>query len=169
MTESCCGNCCIGTYFFTVSQSDKETDLIVDHIDLLWEAISEANSRYPFYLDAIVVLPDHLHALMTLPAGDNDHVSRWWEIKEIFTRKLEKHSGTKIPSPWQDGYKYRAISGSDDYRYYVDYIHCNPVRHGHVMRVRDWPYSSFDRFVKAKIYNVDWNGCQSLSNSWEYC
>lgn len=169
MAQNCCKNCCIGSYFFTVSQCDKESDLLIDHIDLLWEAISDVRCRYPFYLDAIVVLPEHLHAIMTLPAGDNDHMSRWQEIKKMFTRKMEQHYGTKVTSPWQDGYKERAISDNDDYRYYIDYIHYNPVRHGHVKKVRDWPYSSFDRFVRANIYNVDWNGCQKYSNSGRCC
>lgn len=169
MSQGCYSNCCTGSHFFTVSQSKKGVEILVDNIDLLWEAISESRTRYPFYLDAIVVLPDHLHALMTLPVGDNDHISRWKEVRTRFTEKLEKHYGTKIASPWQDGYKHRAISGSDDYRYCVDYIHYNPVKHGFVVKVRDWPFSSFDRFVKANVYNVDWNGCETMGSNWKCC
>ena len=160
LRQRCC-NIGTGCYFFTVSLCDKDSELLVSNIDLLWESIADVRSEKPFYLDAVVVLPDHLHAIMTLPGGDTDHKSRWRAIKEIFNRKLAKQFGRQIASPWQESYLEQPLCDHDDYRYCVDYIHCNPVKHGHVRKVRDWPYSSFDRFVNANIYPVNWNGCPS--------
>jgi putative transposase len=40
----------------------------------------------------------------------------------------------------------------------MDYVHINPVKHGLVSRVRDWPYSTFHSLVKDGTYPIDWGG-----------
>jgi putative transposase len=77
-----------GSYFFTVNLDDRRERLLTDHIGLLRNAFRYARARHPFTIDAIVVLPDHLHAIWTLPDGDADFSLRWRLIKSVFSRGL---------------------------------------------------------------------------------
>ena len=79
-----------GTYFFTVNLAERGRSLLVDEIDKLRNVIAGVIKRHPFTIDAIVVLPEHLHALWTLPEGDNDYATRWMLIKTGFSRQLPK-------------------------------------------------------------------------------
>src|ERR1700730_5320438 len=77
-----------GTFFFTVTLDDRRSSALVDHVALLRAAFRKARGIQPFAIDAIVVLPDHLHAIMTLPPGDSDFSNRWRRIKGAFTRSV---------------------------------------------------------------------------------
>jgi putative transposase len=79
-----------GSYFFTVNLADRRLSLLTDHIDLLRVAFRDARARHPFTIDAAVILPDHLHAMWTLPEGDRDFATRWRLIKSAFSRALPK-------------------------------------------------------------------------------
>ncbi len=102
-------------------------------------------------LDAIVVLPDHLHAVMTMPQDDADFSGRWRRIKALFARSLGV-------SPWQSRFWEHTIRDEGDFARHVDYIHYNPVKHGLVPAVVEWPHSSFHRYVRAGILSADWGG-----------
>jgi putative transposase len=109
-------------------------------------------------------LPDHLHAILTLPPDDNDFPGRWRRIKGYFsTRLLETEVAIKRRSNgelalWQRRYWEHTIRDDDDYARHVDYIHYNPMKHGLVRRVRDWPHSSFHLYVRRGIMPDDWAG-----------
>jgi putative transposase len=112
-----------------------------------------------------VVLPDHLHCIWTLSAGDADYASRWRAIKLAFSRSIprtERLSAVRAASGergiWQRRYWEHTLRDERDYAAPMDYLHFNPVKHGHVARVADWPYSSFHRLVKADWYAPDWAG-----------
>ena len=154
-----------GCYFFTVNLADRRQHLLTDHINDLRAACREVRSIRPFTIDAMVVLPDHLHAIWTLPDGNANFATRWRRIKSIVS--LAVVSGEPIsPSRaargergiWQRRFWEHTIRDERDYERHVEYIHFNPVKHGYVTRVRDWPYSSFHRFVKRGIYPDDWGG-----------
>lgn len=154
-----------GTYFFTVALANRSGSLLTDHADLLRGVMAGVKSRYPFRMDAIVVLPEHLHALWTLPPDDNDFPTRWMLIKAGFTRGLSgrgvaggSRSGKGERRIWQRRYWEHLIRDENDFARHVDYIHFNPVKHGHVLRVRDWPYSSFHRYVDKGWLPADWAG-----------
>jgi putative transposase len=66
-----------GTFFFTVALADRRPSALVDHVGLLRAAFRQARNRYPFVIEAIVILPDHSHAILTLPPGDADFPGRW--------------------------------------------------------------------------------------------
>jgi putative transposase len=154
-----------GTYFFTVNLKDRRSDLLVRHVDLLRQAMREALAHAPFQTDAFVVLPEHLHAIWTLPEGDFDFSKRWRNIKTIFSRHLPKGEAVS-PSRvakgergiWQRRFWEHAIRDEADYRTHVGYVHFNPVKHGLVTNAADWPYSSFHRCVRAGLYPPDWGG-----------
>ena len=154
-----------GTYFFTVNLAERKGTLLVDHVEVLRNALRDVKARYPFHLDAMVILPDHLHALWTLPVGDVDYPTRWMLIKMNFSRRIppgercnQSRMGKGERGLWQRRYWKHLIRNEQDYQRHRDYIHYNPIKHGYVERVRDWPYSSFHRDVNRGIYSSDWAG-----------
>ena len=139
--------------------------MLTEHVDQLRAAFRETRQRHPFATDAMVVLPDHLHAVWTLPEGDADVAMRWRQIKSAFSRALptiEPISGSRAAKGergvWQRRFWEHTIRDENDFARHIDYIHINPVKHRLVTRVRDWPYSSFHRMVKLGVYPEDWAG-----------
>ena len=152
-----------GTYFFTVNLLDRRSCLLVEHIDWLREAVRAVKCRRPFQIDAWVVLPDHLHAVWTLPEGDADYSGRWRSIKIAFAKglpKTERRSAVRLNKGergiWQRRFWEHTIRDDADYAAHVDYVHVNPLKHGLVERLADWPYSSFHRAVARGVYHQDW-------------
>jgi putative transposase len=154
-----------GMYFFTVALADRSADLLVRHADALRRAYGEVRARRPFETIAICVLPDHLHAVWSLPEDDADFPGRWSAIKSRFSRRLApapSRSPSKVARRekgiWQRRYWEHAIRDDDDLARHIDYIHYNPVAHGLVHRVRDWPHSSFHAHVRRGLLPEDWGG-----------
>jgi putative transposase len=154
-----------GTYFFTVNLLERNSTLLVTHIDALREAVRKVRARHPFHINAWVVLPDHMHAVWTLPAEDADYSGRWRSIKIAFAKALpttERLSPVRAVKGergiWQRRFWEHTIRDEQDYAAHVDYVHINPVKHGLVACVRDWPHSSFHRCVMQGIYTRDWAG-----------
>jgi putative transposase len=143
-----------GSYFFTVNLADRRSTLLVDRIEELRLVVRTVRLRRPFQIDAWVVLPDHMHCVWTLPEYDADYAGRWRAIKTGYTYALRR-LGYCQPV-WQARYWEHTIRDERDFAVHIDYVHLNPYKHGHVTRVRDWPYSSFHRFVRAGIYPVEW-------------
>lgn len=157
-----------GTFFFTVTISDRSNDLLVRHVELLRQVYSNVQTRYPFETIAQCILPDHLHAIWSLPANDSDFSLRWSLIKSSFSRGLPPalfRSSSKIAKRekglWQRRYWEHAIRDEADLARHIDYIHFNPVKHGLVSRARDWPHSSFHSFVERGTLPLDWGGDMS--------
>jgi putative transposase len=157
-----------GTYFFTVVM-ERRTRLFARHAArrLLGSVMRRCFLRYPVEVVAIVLLPDHLHVLWTLPSGDDRYSLRWRWIKREFTRAWLAHGGKGQPQTssrlherrrgvWQRRFWEHMIRDEVDLEAHFDYIHCNPVKHGLVDRARDWPWSSFHRWVAAGHYDQDW-------------
>jgi len=117
-----------------------------------------------FAIDAVVVLPDHLHAIFTLPTGDADFPGRWRRIKGYFSRALIDAAADLKRRPngelalWQRRYWEHTIRDEADFGRHIDYVHFNPIKHGLVRRVRDWPHSSFHRYVREGVLPDDWAG-----------
>lgn len=155
-----------GTYFFTVNCLErKNNDLLVRHIEDLKQGIAKVKRTHPFIIHGWVVLPDHMHCVIELPQGDNDFAIRWRLIKLLFSRGIvdtEYRSATRKRRRergiWQRRYWEHLIRDERDYQAHMDYVHFNPVKHGLVKRVKDWPYSTFHRLVEQGIYVEDWGG-----------
>ena len=154
------------TWFFTVGLAERcGAGLLVERIDALGAAFRAVQARHPFRLDAVMVLPDHLHCVWSLPDGDTDYSTRWGLIKAAFSRAVERgerRSPSRIKRGergiWQRRFWEHRIRDDDDYARHVDYIHWNPVKHGHVSHVADWPHSSFHRHVARGVYPLHWGG-----------
>ena len=152
-----------GTYFFTVTLADRRSTLLVDSIAALRQSFRITRRERPFSIDAIVVLPEHLHVIMTLPPDDADYSGRWRKIKSLFSRRVAKNKGLKPNKRgeyplWQTRFWEHAIRDDSDFERHVEYIHYNPVKHGLVPRVADWSYSSFHRYVRLGVLPKDWAG-----------
>jgi len=154
-----------GTYFFTVNLADRGRTLLVDQAHILRTVMRTVKERHPFDIDAMVVLPDHLHMLWTMPKGDNDYPTRMMLIKAGFSRLMEKgeYQGASRLSKgergiWQRRYWEHLIRNEEDFARHVDYIHYNPVKHGHAERAADWRYSSIHRYIEEGVVSAGW-GC----------
>lgn len=154
-----------GTYFFTVNLAERDRRLLTEDIGALRDAFRRVRAAHPFRIEAVVVLPDHLHTLWTLPAGDHDFSLRWRQIKSAFSRAMETEEHLSASRArkrergiWQRRFWEHAIRDEEDFSRHVDYIHYNPVKHGHAKSVVEWPYSSFHRHVGWGVYPADWAG-----------
>ena len=154
-----------GTYFFTVNLLERQQDVLVRSVDLLRDAVRMVRAARPFQIDAWVVLPEHMHSIWTLPLGDSDYSSRWKAIKIRFAKTIpgtEYRSAARLARGergiWQRRFWEHTIRDELDYEAHVDYVHINPVKHGLVACVKDWPYSSFHTYVAKGIYASDWAG-----------
>jgi len=152
-----------GTYFFTVALLERKRDLLVAEIGTLREAVRRVKRLYPFGIVAWVVLPDHLHCIWTLPEGDSDYPTRWRLIKLLFAKglpKVERRSAIRRKRGergiWHRRYWEHTIRDERDLANHVDYIHANPVKHGWAAAPKDWPHSTFHRYVKDGLLPADW-------------
>lgn len=154
-----------GTYFFTVNLQNRECSTLIEHIENLRESVRWVKLNRPFHIEAWVVLPNHMHAVWVLPDDDADYSSRWREIKKRFSKSLPKTEILSLARKnrgergiWQRRFWEHTIRDEADFRLHVDYVHINPLKHGLVDRVQDWPYSSFHRSVRNGLYPIDWSG-----------
>ncbi len=159
-----------GTFFFTLVAERRRPILTSPSMrDALHRAINLTRRERPFVLNAIVLLPDHLHCIMTMPEGDADFSTRWRLIKTRATRAYLRGGGSEAGRSaskqsrgergvWQRRLWEHQVRDEAAYIKLCDYIHYNPVRHGHVRCPHQWEFSSFARFVREKLYEPDW-GC----------
>jgi putative transposase len=159
------------TFFFTVTLDDRRSSALVDHVDKLRHAFRVTRAERPFEIDAIVILPDHLHVIMTLPDADADFPGRWRRIKSHFAHQLAS-SGVPIARDhrgefalWQRRFWEHTIRNDADFERCADYIHFNPVKHGLVASPVDWPYSSLHRYVRAGLLPADWGGTGEINGT----
>jgi putative transposase len=151
-----------GTFFFTVVLADRASGLLTRRIDLLRASYRAVQVQRPFRTVALCVLPDHLHAIWTLPENDRDYATRWRILKAGFSRDLsaaEDRSTSKMAKRdkgiWQRRYWEHSVRGEEELERLVDYVHFNPVKHGLVSEVNDWPYSTFHRGARGEV--TSWN------------
>ena len=157
-----------GLYFFTLVTFNRRpfltSPLARKTLRFVWK---DVQSRYPFEVNAICLLPDHLHCIWRLPEGDADFSNRWMSIKAIFSKRylsMGGHEGQRNTSRkkrgeaaiWQRRFWEHLIRDDSDYARHFDYIHYNPVKHGYVKRPRDWHWSSFHRYLRHGYYDEEW-------------
>ena len=184
-----------GSYFFTVITYKRQKMLHGEGVDILRQGFRDAIAQQPFGIDAVVVLPDHLHCIWQLPPGDDDYSTRWKKIKTFFTKEYKRRVGGAQRNPpfwdgvqrnppswvgvpaqpdmsvtkkgeagiWQPRFWEHTIRDEDDYMNHFNYIHYNPVKHGWAAAPKDWQYSSFHRWVRKGIYEVEWGAGRDVS------
>jgi putative transposase len=148
---------------------------LLDEIDKLRDSINKVKKQHLFKLDATVILPEHLHAILTLPTGDNDFATRWMLIKTGFSRQLPKresiNKSRKLKGErgiWQRRYWEHHIKDDNDFEKHVNYIHYNPVKHGYVASPVDWQYSTIHHYISKGIINESLGGKKVSDNTDSY-
>ncbi|NVI83643.1 transposase [Janthinobacterium sp. BJB401] len=142
-----------GSFFFTVVTAHRRPVFSsTTAVNLLRDAFRAVRHKRPFAIDAIVILPDHLHCIWTLPDSDADFMTRWRLIKTWFSKHAE------FKDVWQHRFWEHVLRDESDFANHVDYIHYNPVKHGLVSKAIDWPYSSFHRYARQGWCAADWGG-----------
>ena len=163
------------TCFFTLVAYRRRPILCDEPIrTALRAAFQRVHLRRPFHMDAIVLLPDHLHCIWTLPDGDVDFSTRWSQIKHhvahtcrdrysdfVMTNAQRRRREAPV---WQRKYWEHRIRDDYDMEKHADYIHYDPVKHGLADSAAAWPYSSFKRFVARGVYPMDWGGTDLARN-----
>ncbi len=154
-----------GCYFFTVNLENRQQNLLTENINILRQSVRSVKQKHPFIIDAMVILPDHIHCIWTMPEHDTDYALRWSLIKSGFSRVLpvtEKINPSRQKRGergiWQRRFWEHLIRDDCDFEKHVDYIHFNPVKHGYVKNPVDWPYSSIHRFIKNGLLVSNWAG-----------
>ena len=164
-----------GTYFFTVITHLRQPYFQHQQArEALREALHAIRIQHPFQIDAWVLLPDHLHCIWTLPEDDADFALRWSLIKRSVSKNCLALIDSNLLTPaqwknnefgfWQRRYWEHQIRNENDYARHVDYLHWNPVKHGYVDGVKEWPYSTFHRFVDDGVYSLDWGITTKVNN-----
>jgi putative transposase len=157
-----------GTYFFTVVTHERRPFFTTEIArTCLRDAIAKQQAKRPFEMVAVVLLPDHLHTIWTLPPGDDDFSIRWAGIKEAFSREYLKNGGLegslsnsrkkhRERAIWQRRFWEHTCRDEDDLKRFLDYLHWNPCKHGLAKNVKDYAYSTFQQFVKLGEYDENW-------------
>ena len=160
-----------GTFFFTVVTYQRKPILTSRRSrNLLRTAFQYVRKKRPFDVTAIVLLPDHLHTVWTLPPGDSDYSTRWRLIKTHFSKAYTSHLDprqttgrlSKELNVWQRRYYEHTCRDETDLNRCIDYLHMNPLKHRLVERVQDWKWSSFHRYVRLGQYDLEWGGCDEF-------
>ncbi|STX44539.1 Transposase and inactivated derivatives [Legionella donaldsonii] len=151
------------TYFFTVNLLNRKSDLLIKQINKLRDSFKKVLNSYPFEIDGVVILPDHFHIMMTLPAEDKNYSLRIRLIKGYFSQQIVAR---EFISPvrkkknergiWQRRFWEHLIRDEKDYEHHLNYMHYNPVKHGYVKRPSDWPYSSIHRAIRLGNLPENW-------------
>jgi len=164
-----------GTFFFTVVTFARQPIFSQPlAVRLLGSVLRRCLSRWPATVNAIVLLPDHCHTIWTLPPGDSEYPKRIGWIKKEFTTRSLSIGGTegevsagkgrqRRRGVWQPRYWEHTIEDDDDFQAHFDYVHWNPVKHGYVRCPREWPHSSFHRWVRHGVYPEHW-GCYTVDH-----
>ncbi|OYX26726.1 MAG: transposase [Rhodobacterales bacterium 32-66-7] len=146
------------TYFFTVHLAERGGTALTERIDCLRQAYRTTAVEQPIWCKAMVVLPDHLHAVWTLPPGDSDFSNRWRKIKARFSH-ASGLTGVQTASMvrkgelglWQRRFWEHMIRDPDEERRAVTFVHADPVRHGLVQQITDWPFSTLHRDLRTAV------------------
>ncbi len=152
------------TYFFTVTLQDRRKTFLIDHVDLFLSVVRRVRHMRPFGIDAFVILPDHLHAVCTLPPGDADYSGRWRAIKARFARALAAGGVGIVRNRrgeydlWQRRFWEHLVRDEGDFCRHVEYIHHNPVKHGLVSDAFAWRWSSIHTYARRGVINRNWQG-----------
>ena len=155
-----------GVYFFTINLLERQNNnLLTKHISALKIAINKVIKAHLFIIHAWVVLPEHMHCVIELPEGDGDFATRIRLIKANFSKAIPKGEHLSLVRKsrgergiWQRRFWEHLIRDEADYQAHIDYVHINPVKHGLVKQVKDWPHSTFHHLLQQGIYPENWGG-----------
>lgn len=151
------------TYFFTVNLLDRKSILLTTHISKLRQAFKKIKDEQSFSIDAIVILPDHLHTLITFPDSHANFSVLWNQLKGAFSRSIPckemitcSRKNKRERGIWQRRFWEHLIKDELDFEHHYNCIHYNPVKHGYVESPRQWKYSSIHKAIHSDILDEHW-------------
>ena len=156
------------TWFFTVvAHGRRHLFCAPEFRNALKFSIIRCRERLPFAIRGWVLMPDHLHCIWTLPKGDSDYSKRWMLIKQAVTVKLLRQGfvsknlkplrrSGREGTVWQRRFWDHLIRDPEDFQAHLDYIHYNPVKHGHCLSPNAWPFSTIHRYRRLGVYPENW-------------
>ena len=148
-------------YFITIN-TEKRRPILIDNITILRQAFANSKQYFDYSIDAICILPDHLHMII-YPKNEKDYPNIIKSIKTYFSKNINQTfdmSQSKIKKKelgiWQRRYYEHTIRDEKELEKYRNYIHYNPVKHHLIRSANEWEYSSFSKFVSRGYYDIDW-------------
>lgn len=165
------------SYLFLTIVTYNRNPILVDNINILRQAFKNTKKNYDFEILASVILPEHLH-LIIIPKNIREYPKIIHSIKYYFSKNVQNIGGIVIPpyvlseskikkgekGIWQRRYYEHTIIDEEDLYKHLDYIHYNPVKHGVIENVKDWEFSSFDKFVEMNNYDIDWGSIEDVKH-----
>ena len=147
--------------FFTIVTYNRE-NILFNNIELLRNAFKYAQQKYEFEIFAIVVLDNHIHCILKI-SDINIYSKIIYSIKHNFSVHLPANCNISYSKNkkgekgiWQRRFYDHVIRDDDDLYRHLDYIHFNPIKHNYVKALKDFPFSSFNKFVKMDYYDENW-------------
>lgn len=141
-----------GYSYYIIIVTHRREPILIDNIEILRESFQESKYYYAYSIDAIVILPDHVHMIITpnitmeypkiIHAIKYNFSKRYHSDEELFQSSSRRKR--KMRSIWQKRYYEHTIRDEKDYMRCLEYIRINPVKHQHVENEKEWKYSSFN-------------------------
>jgi len=144
------------SYFITIVTQGRNP-ILIDNIALLRDSFRRSKQRYDYHIDAIIILPDHLHMIIT-PKNPQDYSKIITHIKRSFVYGLDKNLKDnaknkltsssyhrKLSGIWQKRFYEHTIRNEKDWLEKMHYIQYNAVKHEYVETWKQWQYSSFTK------------------------
>ncbi len=153
------------SYFLTLV-TYRRNPILIENIELLRHSFAYSKNKFDYTIDAIVVLPEHIHMVIT-PGNAQEYPKIVQNIKYYFSKHCDSRyyehliqstsrNNERYKPIWQKRYYEHTIRNEKDFKIYFDYVHYNPVKHHLVTRAKDWEFSSFGRYVEQGYYEIDW-------------
>ena len=168
----------LNSFVHIILASYNRKPIFIDNIDILRTAFRNTMKIYKFEIVAICVLPDHIHVILN-PENIRDYSKIISSVKHSFSAVVGQVCPTYggFSDELKNGYKNKREKGLFQRRFYehtittqeelnnhIDYIHYNPVKHGYTASVKDWEYSSFHKYAKNNLYDVNWGSYTDITN-----
>jgi len=139
------------SYYLTIV-THRRKPILIDNITLLRQSFAQSKKRFDYRIDAIVVLPDHIHMVIT-PKEARDYPKIIGAVKAYFSRYYTSENEEQSTSRhkkrykaiWQKKYYEHTIRNERDWYETMSYMQHNPIKHGLVEKMEEWEYSSFVR------------------------
>jgi putative transposase len=147
------------TYFFTLALPEWDAGAVMQRIRALCLELVKIKRKYPFNLDALVILPRYVQGILTLPGDTQETILLWHQVNSEFARLADLAEG--LQGDEESDYERKRCFGyvlhdEQDFARHLNFLHYNPVNQGLVQGVADWPYSTFFQYVQQGIYPLSW-------------
>ena len=147
---------------FLTLVTQNRVPILINDIALLKKSLINTLKLYKYKVIAYVILPDHIHCIIK-PKNISDYSNIIKSFKYSFGKEFRNKHG-RYGKVWQNRFWEHTIRNEKDLNNHLNYIHYNPVKHNLCNSVKEWRYSSFYRFVKRGLYEIDWGSFKDIES-----